>query len=113
MATTQMNVRIDEELKARGDRVLATVQLTPTQVVRQLYLRISEGGDKAEEFLSLLLARDGDGGRERLAVAEEGWSLCGAGLEALGVAQLSRGAWDDGEMLEDELFERMGERGYL
>ena len=33
----QMNVRIDEKLKAAGDEVFSSIGLTPSQVVRQVW----------------------------------------------------------------------------
>ena len=37
MANTQMNIRIDEFLKARGDAAFANMGMTPTDVVRAVW----------------------------------------------------------------------------
>ena len=37
MANTQMNIRIDELLKARGDAAFANLGMTPTDVVRAVW----------------------------------------------------------------------------
>lgn len=45
MAAVQMNVRIDEELKERGDAVFARAGFTPSQVVRAAWEYADEVGD--------------------------------------------------------------------
>ena len=45
MAAVQMNVRIDEETKARGDEVFARWGLTPSQVVRAVWEYAEEKGE--------------------------------------------------------------------
>ena len=48
MAATQMNTRIDEDLKRRGDEVIARYGLTPSQVVRAVWKHIGEIDDLPE-----------------------------------------------------------------
>ena len=48
MAATQMNTRIDEDLKRRGDEVIAKHGLTPSQVVRAVWEHIDKTGDLPE-----------------------------------------------------------------
>ncbi|MEY8437056.1 type II toxin-antitoxin system RelB/DinJ family antitoxin [Atopobiaceae bacterium 24-176] len=43
MATAQMNVRIDQDLKARGDGALANLGVSPTQAVRWLWEQACTG----------------------------------------------------------------------
>ena len=42
---TQMNTRIDEDVKRRGDAVFAGMELTPSDVVRAVWEYASEHGD--------------------------------------------------------------------
>ena len=42
--STQMNVRIDRQLKEAGDAVLAHLGMTPSQAVRELWQYLTENG---------------------------------------------------------------------
>ena len=45
MAAVQMNVRIDEDVKARGDEVFARAGFTPSQVVRAVWEYAEQTGE--------------------------------------------------------------------
>lgn len=45
MALTQMNTRIDDELKKSGDAVFASLGMTPSDVVRAVWEYASRNGD--------------------------------------------------------------------
>ena len=42
--SAQMNVRIDRQLKEAGDAVLASLGMTPSQAVRELWQYLTENG---------------------------------------------------------------------
>lgn len=42
--STQMNVRLDSQLKEAGDAVLASLGMTPSQAVRELWQYLTENG---------------------------------------------------------------------
>ena len=55
-AVSQMNVRMDTQLKNAGDKVLAEGDTTPTQLVRALWEKISRGTSdlrQVEEVLGI------------------------------------------------------------
>ena len=54
MPTTQMNVRIDEGLKRRGDAALAEAGYTPSQVVRLVWEQAATSGESAAELFGVL-----------------------------------------------------------
>ena len=56
MAAVQMNVRIDEGLKERGDEVFARAGFTPSQAVRAVW----ECADRTGEVPAFMRASEGD-----------------------------------------------------
>ena len=85
MTTVQMNSRIDGALKQQGDRVIASLGLTPSQAVRALWGFIAEHGKLPEQMAEQLHGVAGgasdDAVATRLAALERGRRLC-AGLTA-------------------------------
>ena len=55
MATAQINVRLDRELKEAGDRGLARRGLTPSQAVRSLWRVFAEEGERSDAAAAALL----------------------------------------------------------
>lgn len=51
---TQMNVRIEADLKERGDRVFACLGYTPSEIVRALWSYADRHGNNLEEIRTLL-----------------------------------------------------------
>ena len=73
--TAQINVRLDAELKAAGDRALAEAGFTPSKAVRILWEKAARGGEDLRELQAFLLdaARDADEGTlraQRLALID-------------------------------------------
>ena len=72
MAAVQMNVRIDEDVKARGDEVFARAGFTPSQVVRAVW----EYAEQTGEVPAFMRASGADADeaerRRRIALAEYG-----------------------------------------
>ena len=69
MPAVQMNVRIDEETKARGDEVFARWGLTPSQVVRAVWKYAEEKGEPPAFMRPALDAEHDAEVQRRLALA--------------------------------------------
>lgn len=116
--TTQLNVRLDAELKQRGDATLARAGISPSQVVRMLWRKLAKGGRDAEEAI-LALSEQEDGSQEEVVrgveLAQAGTSLFEEGLLALGLdpqvamQALEPVAWKEDR--EQVISERLRERG--
>ena len=57
-ATSQLNVRMESELRAAGDAVLERVGVTPAEVVRALWAKLAKGTQECERVLSVLSDED-------------------------------------------------------
>ena len=53
-AQAQINVRIDAEVKAAGDRVIESLGLSTSEVVRMLWRKLAEGEREARKILDEL-----------------------------------------------------------
>lgn len=78
MSTTQMNIRIERDVKAAGDKALAEVGLTPTEVVREVWSFAARNGhdrQKVRDMMGYLKEEAADTreerDRQRLAAFEE------------------------------------------
>ena len=77
---TQMNVRIDEELKRSGDAVFMEAGLTPSEVVRSVWEYAAQHGE-APAIVTRALAKGAD---DVLALAKEaGYELSEEELNAV------------------------------
>ena len=117
--TTQMNTRIDRDLKAQGDAALASIGLSASEAVRLLWKKASKRGKDLQEVASLLVeeSRDAeaDSVSEKLAVARRGWELVPSFFESRGGRRAegvpNEPLVDDKELLAEAMFERLVERG--
>ena len=75
MAAVQMNVRIDEETKARGDEVFARWGLTPSQVVRAVWEYAEEKGEPPAFMRPARGAEHDAEVQRRLALVREGAAI--------------------------------------
>ena len=75
MPAVQMNVRIDEETKARGDEVFARWGLTPSQVVRAVWKYAEEKGEPPAFVRPALDAEHDAEVQRRLALVREGTGI--------------------------------------
>lgn len=82
-ATAQINVRIDRELKEAGDRELERLGITPSQAVRALWEKFSEGGRGSEDARRALI------GMGRAAGAGTAQKAKLAALDRFGASQRS------------------------
>lgn len=53
-ASSQLNVRMDYQLRSAGDAVLERVGVAPAEIVRALWAKIAMGAQECEQVLSLL-----------------------------------------------------------
>ena len=53
-AIAQVNVRMNRELKERGDATLSLVGSSPVKIIRQLWERLAAGGDAYERIIEVL-----------------------------------------------------------
>lgn len=130
-ATAQMNVRLSRTLKTAGDAALAEAGITPTELIRELWEKISHGVADVMQVRELLTGqpegRPSNGTTplpsESSSVAvtlARGRALFDAGLAELGIqdAHLVQDAdlvqnteSSDAEAYAEALLERMRERG--
>lgn len=53
-SVAQVNVRMDRDLKERGDATLSLAGSSPVKIVRQLWERLASGGDAYERIMEVL-----------------------------------------------------------
>ncbi|MDO4798671.1 MAG: hypothetical protein Q4A01_11715 [Coriobacteriales bacterium] len=73
-AMAQLNVRMEPQLKAAGDEVLARLGITPTQFVRALWMKVSRGAEAFDQIVDALAqepAAVGVGGLVKQIEAED------------------------------------------
>ena len=114
MAMTQMNVRLEDDLKRRGDAAFAAAGYTPTQVVRRIWERAVEMGDNPEALASLVNGPGVGEARDR-ALLEESAATLGAVdslLERLSVTRAGASGERDYDGLRWRAYrEKAAERG--
>lgn len=117
--TSQMNIRIGSSLKQRGDVALAQMGYTASEVVRAIWALAASGADGMEVLKGVLaqgvMAERGEQTQAASASAElMPWELYGHYVERLGVkCEIVPTVCSDAELLEDEAFGRMREKGLL
>ena len=104
MAAVQMNVRIDEDVKARGDEVFARAGFTPSQVVRAVW-------EQTGEVPAFMRASGADADeaerRRRIALAEYGAHIWENFFLDHGLPVPKRKERLDYKTLRDELYDDM------
>ena len=107
MPAVQMNVRIDEETKARGDEVFARAGFTPSQVVRAVW----EYAEQTGEVPAFMRASGADADeaerRRRIALAEYGAHIWENFFLDHGLPVPKRKERLDYKTLRDELYDDM------
>ena len=112
-ATSQLNVRMDSELRTAGDAVLERAGVTPAEVVRALWAKIAKGAQECEQVLSALSDEDNAAISSRgdeLVGKIEGWHS-----QLFSLAEVDRAAYvpptdeELDEMLYDEWLARDSE----
>jgi RHH-type rel operon transcriptional repressor/antitoxin RelB len=117
MPTTQMNVRIDADLKERGDQVFESLGYTPSQVVRRVWEVAAENGQNPtvvdERLMGTSGSPNGLARDMRVASAEYGCTIVSTFLEQRGISPGNIPAVDYRQLREEAVYERLAERGLL
>lgn len=112
--TAQMNVRMSRSLKEAGDAALASVGLTPTEVVRAIWEKASRRGKDLESVVRLLAPSSA---RAHEADAENpvlrGSRIVAEGMRELGIRHLGTPELSYEELREQAFMDRLEERGLL
>ena len=118
-AVSQVNARIDAELKEAGDAALAKAGLTPTKAIRGLWARFARLADCPEEIRELVSGRGDELPSEARAERDRKLALVREGSQIVAQSLASRGV-DAPEVIEEipyeelrelVLLERLSERG--
>lgn len=116
MTTTQMNVRIDGDMKARGDAVFSALGLTPTDVVRAVWGFAAEHGE-APCIVASALQKPADASRSldlqyRALISEQAHNLVADFRAKHGLAAPDRLDDIDYRSMREEAWQkRLAERG--
>lgn len=119
-ATTQLNVRMEPELKASGDAILLEYGITPSQIVRAVWKAVSQGGDALKRVMEVLEDNSALSAAQAIAVdsvdsAARGTQLFSEACSRLGLSGESyvpdTRLWR--EMREEAIEGRLSERGIL
>ncbi len=120
MATTQMNVRIDERAKAEGDAVFERLGYTPTQVVRVIWGCAASLKDNPAAVEKLLREAEqaidpspDEEQQRRARAAEDGLAIFSSVLEKMGIDARSLPAHDSDDWIEQARYEHAVEKGWL
>lgn len=114
MSMTQMNVRIDADLKKAGDEALASIGLTPSETVRMVWQVAAERKDGLQKLKEMVPSTRAV---EAVDTRENGFKamrhtvdrfMADRGYNVTTPVEIS-----DDELLEEALVERMQERGLL
>ena len=116
MSTTQLNARLNCDLKTAGDAALSQIGFSPTQAVRALWEKAARRGEDLEQVEQLLSSASRETAHDAQAnpddIVREGWALIDEARAALGIgASEARELPSDDELLADALYDRMAERG--
>lgn len=113
---TQMNIRIDSQIKQGGDEVFSLVGLTPTQVVRSMWEFAAAHRSDPEVVRELFATHFGQikDTEKQLAIQEldEAASLCTCLRERFGISAPDHLEELDYEALREQAaYDRLAERG--
>ena len=113
-AIAQVNVRMDRELKEKGDATLRLAGTSPAKVIRQLWERLATGGDAYEQIMGVLCpAQDlatSDGSHPLVVHSPNLFQELGTSL-GLDPATFEPDVRPTSAILEEVEWERMEERG--
>ena len=124
-ATAQLNVRMSQELKSLGDKILFEAGISPTKLVRLVWGKVGSGREGLHQLLEILQSNDAragehmhvNGGTNVEARGVRGEQLFAEGLARLGLNQEVVGrvstATDWKDMREEAIANRLSERGVL
>ena len=113
-AMAQVNVRMQRDLKERGDATLALVGSSPAVIIRQLWQALAEGGEAYQRIMRALakadVAEEADAADTSLLQASTLFEELGTTL-GLDPASFVPDTRPTSEVLEDIEWEQLSERG--
>lgn len=118
---TQMNVRIETDLKEKGDRAFERIGSSPSEMVRALWRYASRHANDPEALRHLMEELEGEGAAEN-SISEtprQGWEIMEEAYRALGITPKPLPEDDEERMAyytklkEEAYLERQRERGLL
>ncbi len=118
-ALSQLNIRLDASLKSAGDRALLQEGISPTELIRALWKKITRSAAdlrQVEQVLELVEEAPSEAVRQdKVLLMQEGRKFVAEGLASLGgnFQTVSREEKSDRELYVDALYDRMRERGTL
>lgn len=110
----QINVRIDRDLKAEGDAVLAEAGMSPTSIVRSLWTKLAQRGTALDDVVAALDAEGRVTTEEqaaidaKMAVVERSARRRDELAQSLGLASIDMPLYTDGYDWRERA---QGERG--
>ena len=102
-AAVQLNIRIDPELKRRGDAVFARAGLTPSQVVRALWQAAAD----TQQVPACVMPSVDSGVQERLDAVHRGAGLLTSMMEELGLPLATTAESFDYKTHRDQMYDEM------
>ena len=116
MPTSQMNVRIDDDVRIKGNAAFESIGWTPSQAAREFWSYAAQNRRNHEELLKMRqLLENNNSEDEQPSWTEEGANIVPKGLAKLGISvsacKSSERSYE--ELREQALYERLGERGLL
>ena len=113
--STQLNVRMEPELKASGDAVLLNYGISPSQMVRSVWKAVSQGGDALKRVMEALEDSPVSVPVNSSDSAVRGTQLFSEACKQLGISGTSyvpdARPWR--ELREEAIEDRLSERGIL
>ena len=122
MATSQMNVRIDEAVKAMGDSVFESIGYTPTRVIRALWNYAAHCAGQTDELEELLRIAEECGNNleetrmHKVRLAERGPDTFDSFLRDMGISTpfaFAESTLTPAELREQAAIERATQKGWI
>lgn len=111
---SQMNIRINDNLKVAGDSALAEIGYAPSEAIRALWSIAARRGESLERVEALLNENtENVNASKRAEALRSSWNAIDNGLRSLGLENVHMNSEDDSELLEDALYHHAEERGWL
>lgn len=121
VTSTQLNVRMGSDLRSSGNAALEDIGISPSEMVRALWSKISRRGDDLRQVCEVLELTDApsdvaeDERHRKATLALRGQDLFAEGCAQLGVALRTTEdeptLWRD--VREDMIAQRLAERGVV
>ncbi len=115
-AMAQINVRIDRDLKQRGDMALAEAGISPSEAIRALWNKVAQRGSAVAEVKQLLFENGKDcPTTDEAGLVCQGWKLADEFLDSIGFDSAQESLVDQpwGELYQEAMDEHFARKGVL